>query len=255
MSSESGPASIVKPSTCSLKTTPPARDPASRRTNGTARRWSSKAADNPATPPPTMITGATSSRRAAVASHVAAYQIFQHRDERRRRVQRFGPPQSGATALSGGARLHVDVEEDLGVIADEPDRRDEEFADARGRSVADDIADVGADPWLGCPARALIRDLKARQAGARGDCLRGGPDFVDVRVAAVDDALRQAVRGEDHLGLRAGPGAVEAFGECLHEERMRVKRLNRNELHAVAHPGRRRAVVLGDAQRRELRGQ
>jgi len=56
-STESGPASIVNPSTCSVWIRPPARGAASTSTNGTLRLASSYAAARPVMPPPMIVTG------------------------------------------------------------------------------------------------------------------------------------------------------------------------------------------------------
>src|SRR5690349_11880160 len=55
---ESGPASIVKPSTRSVRISPPARDDASNTRTVRPRRANSYAAERPAIPAPTMATSA-----------------------------------------------------------------------------------------------------------------------------------------------------------------------------------------------------
>ena len=52
----SGPASIRKPRSCSVRITPPKRSPASRSTYGTRRFWSAQAAARPEMPPPITAT-------------------------------------------------------------------------------------------------------------------------------------------------------------------------------------------------------
>src|SRR2546427_11004347 len=67
-------------------------------------------------------------------------EIFEHRDKRRRCVERLGAPQRRAALARVGDRLYVDVEEDLRVIAHEPDRHDEKSPGAGLRALPDQIA-------------------------------------------------------------------------------------------------------------------
>src|SRR6202047_4798143 len=113
---------------------PPAREPRSSTTNETPRFDSSNAVASPAMPPPTIATS-------IMRSHLPAKEIFEQRDEGRRGVQRCRAPQGGAGFARDAGRLDVDVEEDLGVIADEANRYDEEFADAGGRLRSDEIVE------------------------------------------------------------------------------------------------------------------
>ena len=55
--------------------------------------------------------------------------------------------------------LDVDVEEDFGVIADEADRDDQEPPRAARGALADQLAQVGADPRLRRPPGALVRAI------------------------------------------------------------------------------------------------
>jgi hypothetical protein len=98
-----------------------------------------------------------------------ANEIFESGDERRLRVERLAASQRGTALFGGFPRLDVDVEQDLGVIADEPHRHDQQPPDAAGRQVPDEHANIGTDPRLGRAARALIGNLELFDAGAFGD--------------------------------------------------------------------------------------
>ena len=61
--------------------------------------------------------------------------------------------------------LHVDVEQDFRVVADEPDRDDEETPRRRRAArCADEVAQVRTDPRLRRSARALIGETIPRDA-------------------------------------------------------------------------------------------
>src|ERR1700686_1324887 len=98
-------------------------------------------------PPPMMTTSVE-----AIRSH----ELFQHRDERRRRVQRFGPPQGHAAVAGGGRRLNVDVEQNFGMVAYEADRSGEKPSTTGRRALSNHVAHVGANPRLRRPASALV---------------------------------------------------------------------------------------------------
>src|SRR3984893_16586069 len=127
---------------------PPARESRSSTTNEAPRFDSSNAVASPAMPPPTIAMSIMKSR-------LAANQVFEQRDEDRRGVQRRRATQSGAGLARNAGRLDVDVKEDLGVIADEADRYDEEFAAARGRLSSHEIVERGSSPRFRRAAGAL----------------------------------------------------------------------------------------------------
>ena len=143
-------------------------------------------------------------------------------------VRRSAAPASRAAP----GRLDVDVEQDLGVVADEPDGDDEEGAGALRGAAGDELAQVRADPGLRRSSRALIRDVVLRDAGLFGHAACGGGDFAGVDVAAVDDTLRQAVRREDDRLVGARLGLAHALGEGLQQQRMRVEAAHGVERHA-----------------------
>ena len=55
-----------------------------------------------------------------------SYEVGEHGNEGRRRIQRCGAAERDAALVGGRPGLHVDVEQDLGVIADKADGHDEE---------------------------------------------------------------------------------------------------------------------------------
>src|SRR5256885_4217747 len=157
MSSASGPASMVKPpSIGSLKMTPPRRAPASSRMNGTLRLCSSYAQASPAIPPPTIATCVCIDF--VRQSERAAHQLLQCGDEGRRRIQRLGASERRRELARGLRSLHVDVEQDLRMIADESYRHDDKLADANRRAIVDHLRKRWPDPRLGRTAGALVRD-------------------------------------------------------------------------------------------------
>src|SRR5262245_14398069 len=115
-----------------------------------------------------MITsGIESANQRQVWASAGPDEIFQHPDERWRCVQRLGASQNRASLPGVVGRLHVDVEQDFGVVADEPDRRDQEATSPGSGLFADEGAELGPDPWLGRAARALIRDFKPLDSAPR----------------------------------------------------------------------------------------
>src|SRR5262245_18339777 len=126
-------------------------------------------------------------------------QILQHVDELRRRVERFGSAQGSADRVGGLTRLHVDVEQDLGVIANEADWSDDEAPRTGCGTIPYEVAKVRPNPWLRLPPRTLVRDRDCFDAGEHGYAPSRGRHFVDVAVACVDDPLRKAVPREDHV--------------------------------------------------------
>src|SRR5438874_11432413 len=123
--------------------TPPARGARSRTTKSTPRVWSSYAADRPAMPPPMITASCCGIRHQArgtwhVApgtseSRVRPDEILEHRDERRRGVQRLGPPQRDAGVAGRRCGLTIDVEQNLRMVAHEADRYGEDPSHAGGR--------------------------------------------------------------------------------------------------------------------------
>src|SRR6202790_769598 len=111
-------------------------------------------------PPPTIAT--STAMYGIGASPVPSpfescpHQILEHADEQRRCIQRLRPPQRRRKLAGDLSRLHIDIEQDLGVVADETDRNDEELANADG-AIVDDLRHLRSDPRFGCAARALKR--------------------------------------------------------------------------------------------------
>ena len=90
-------------------------------------------------PPPTMTTsdvigdvGSHDQSAARTRSSSAAMNVGEvFSDSVRRSV--------AASSRAPSRRLHVDVEQDFGVIADEPDRHDQKLADAAAAAVVDQL--------------------------------------------------------------------------------------------------------------------
>ena len=66
----------------------------------------------------------------------------------------------------------------------------------------------GAEPRLGCATGALPGRSPTRvvESGPAGDGGGGGAQLVGIRIAGVDDARRQRMGGEDHLGATRASG-------------------------------------------------
>ena len=143
--------------TCSVCTTPPGRDSRSSTTTDRWRLRSSYAADSPETPPPTTATStdsigwvdmdsqsavssqqSQSSQQSASSSRsshgcrcgcrrdcdcrLKRYQRGERPDERRRGVQRLRAAQADAGVARRRGGLHIDIEQDFGVVAHKADR-------------------------------------------------------------------------------------------------------------------------------------
>src|SRR5437667_5340134 len=107
-------------------------------------------------------------------------------------------------ALAG---LDVDVPEDLEVVGDEADRRDEDAALAPGRERVELLEQIRPEPGLAGRARALERERPALEPGALRDEARGLEQLLLVGVSLLQDPGREAVRGEDDVRIgSADPG-------------------------------------------------
>src|SRR5665647_1473693 len=80
--------------------------------------------------------------------HCKCRQLSQQGDERWLGVQRRGPAQFHAALCRESLGLHVDVEQDLRVVADEANRRDHQAPHSRCRTMPNHVAEVGAGPRL-----------------------------------------------------------------------------------------------------------
>ena len=92
-----------------------------------------------------------------------------------------------------------------------------------------------------------------RYARALGDAARSGRDLVCIPIARVDRTNGQAVRRENDGLVCSGAGLADAFRECLKQQGMGAKALNRGQLDPCRQCGCRGVVVLLDAQGRKLR--
>ncbi len=161
-----------------------------------------------------------------------------------------------------GGCFDVEVVEHLQVVGDEPagahDHPTERTALAQ---VVDHREDVGADPRFGCPPgrlpgdRPVGRFVQAQPVGHRHG---GRTELIGIRVAGVDDALRQRVGGEQDVdrppGRRQHRGA--SFGEIVGEEpdegRLGGPTLDADHRHGLAGAGRAPGEVLADRVRGEM---
>src|ERR1700674_4398362 len=107
-------------------------------------------------PPPTTTT---STFMTVVVVEKPPHDVFECGDERRRGVERRRSPERGSRLARCPRGLDVDVEQDLGVIADKPDGHDHEVSRAALGARRDEIAQVGANPGLRRASGALVRDL------------------------------------------------------------------------------------------------
>ena len=188
--------------------TPRARRPCGRVRAAAAPPVSSQAAASPLMPPPTTTTAAARPRRSAHVASVARPTITSARTSMNagsslsEAVRAKASPPAAATAAS----LDVEVVEHLEVVGHEADRADARRRRPRPprRQPAHDVADVGAEPGLGGPSRALPRHHASRVEAGRGRHEPGRlGQLLGVGVAGLADALGQRVRGEDDRG--AGP--------------------------------------------------
>src|SRR5216117_4008748 len=106
-------------------------------------------------PPPTTATGS--------AGTMSANEVGQGADEGRGRVQRLGAAEGQPLRAGEGTGLHVDVEEDLGVVADETDGSHQHPPRAPPGQLAERLLEGRAEPRLGCAACALISLAVARE--------------------------------------------------------------------------------------------
>ena len=81
------------------------------------------------------------------------------------------------------------------------------------------------------------------------DAARGARHFIGVRVAALDDASRQAVRREDHLLVLLWRRIANALGKRLEQQRVSVKRSHRHEVDALRQCRHCRVHVFLHAER------
>ena len=194
----------------------------------------------------------------ARASQPRPHDVLERGDERRRRVERLGAPQRRAGLARGARRLHVDVEQDLGVVAHEADRARRGSAARRPRR-ARAMSSLRSGPIHGSGVRpALWYAMSIPAMPARvGDAARGRRDFVGVarrrasmtrtgRLCAVKTTVFVRPRG---AAARTRSANASSSSGCAWNERDRL------ELHAGRQRGGRGVHVLLHAQRRELRRQ
>ena len=87
----------------------------------------------------------------------------------------------------------VDVEEDLDVVGDEPDRDGDHVSHAVGGQRGEVLAEIGPRPRLGRATRGLVRPRPAivRQAGPLGHEARGLEALLGVGIPRVEDTLAE----------------------------------------------------------------
>ena len=116
-------------------------------------------------PPPTMTTSTGCGMDHSTRSAPAPERLTRSWSSATKGAESFSdsrPAQRDAARVAPPASLHVDVEQDLGVVADEADRDHEHPPHARCRDVRRIVVrQIGTDPRLGCAAGALERDVVA----------------------------------------------------------------------------------------------
>src|SRR5437868_4026384 len=168
----SGPTSTATPSCSLVRTLPPARFDASSTTASTPACCRYHAVASPAMPPPTTTTLrlASGMTEDGVGDGVAQARVV---------VERLGAGESEPELVGPGCGLDVEVVEDLQVVGREPRRTHEHaLVLVEGGDLVEDLTDVGLDPRLGRPPRALPPDPPPLDAGALGDRLRRPPKLL-----------------------------------------------------------------------------
>src|SRR5262249_28061081 len=126
-------------------------------------------------PPPTITTSVPgalicdsnsydSEPQRSFRTHRRSGKIFEQPDERRRGIQRSRSPNRRPAYAAGCHRLNVDVEQDLGMVADEADRHDEPPAPSVAGPRAHDFVNIRTDPRLRRPTCTLVCHEKVRDA-------------------------------------------------------------------------------------------
>src|SRR6202022_3653474 len=108
-------------------------------------------------------------------------------------IQHWRAPQLDPERIGPLFGLDVDVVEDLEVVGDEPDRRNQDCAVALGGEPLDRLDQARAKPRLPRVALALVREAPLLDAGPLSDQLRGAQQLLLVGIALIEDARRQAV--------------------------------------------------------------
>ena len=111
-------------------------------------------------------------------------EIFEQRDECRRRVQRRCPPQDGRELARHLARPARRCRRGSPVWSHtKPIGTTRNFRVPEPDWSSISSSDVRADPWLGRASGALVRDRVAGRAGALGHAARGGGHGTGIRIA------------------------------------------------------------------------
>ena len=171
-------------------------------------------------------------------AYACSNQLRERVDEHRIVVQRLDPVELDAELVSLLPRHHVEIPQDLEVIRDEADRREEHLPNAARVELLEVQADIRAEPGLTGRALALECERPAAQPGAGGDEACSREQLVAVGVAGRENALREAVSSEDDV--RGGP--AHALGDHIDVGAQVVPALDEIErrsaverrLHAVA---------------------
>src|SRR5881628_587 len=165
---ESGPPSMTKPPTRSVRILPPRRGAASTSVHwgglsrGAALSARPYAALRPAIPPPTISTvresvGISDGRWSETGfAEVGRHDIQQRFDERRGGVEHGDPFQPHALLARPLLELHVDVVEDFQVVRYEADRGHQDVPEAEAVQFIQCGFDGRAQPFFSRPALALI---------------------------------------------------------------------------------------------------
>src|SRR6266545_8129269 len=165
------------------------------------------------------------------------------------RVRHLDPPQRHSELARAILRLDVDVPANLEVVGDEADRADEHVAHAASVQLAEVVEDVGAEPRVARRRLALVRERPLAHVRGLRDEPRRLEQLVLVRIAVVEGARGQRMRGEDDVRGRAADARRERVDERLEV----VPALDHPQLRARVERALELLSVAGDRQARVVR--
>jgi hypothetical protein len=174
-------------------------------------------------PPPTTTT-----RRAVRPDD----QIGQRGNEEGVVIERRGARVGEAGLRRDLRHFDVEVVEDLEVVGHEADGADHDRIRVTvGGELAHELADVGPEPRLGGPARALPGHEPLLDPGGLGHQAGRLCQLLGIGVAGPADALGQGVRGEEDLraALDGAERFLDARGEEGNQRRLGVPRRHGHE--------------------------
>src|SRR3954447_8327931 len=158
-------------------------------------------------------------------------------------VERFDPVQLEPELRSALPCFHVQVPEDLQMVGNESDGRDEHLANALAVEAVELVENVRPEPRLAGRARALEGERPAvAKAGACGDEARGREQLVLVGIPRVEDPRGQRVRREHDPRV----GAADAVGDHVEERWTVVPAFDELQLRASLERRLEPLAVLAD---------